>query len=83
MSQNSSKNEIVEKIVEHADLKLKFGLLLNWAKENNPDRFKEHGPYWEGEDEDKVSSRSSDVNEDKKWAEVKSGRISRWAKYFR
>lgn len=45
LSQNTGKEEIVTLIIEHADQHLLFELLLAWAKERNPSRYKKHQPY--------------------------------------
>lgn len=75
LAPNSGKYEIIEKILEHADLRLRFDALLTWAEENNPIRFNKHKPYWEEEDIT-ISSKSSERGINQKSDKYESGKVS-------
>jgi len=45
LAEQTGKEEIISLLLEHADQNLLFDLLLAWAKERNPTRYKRHQPY--------------------------------------
>ena len=49
LSHRSSKSEIVDQLIEYADRTLQIDTLLDLAKEQRPERYDFHGPYYEGE----------------------------------
>lgn len=62
LTQNSSKTDIVAKLMEHAEQKMLFEYLLTWAKKENPDRYKEHKPYYNHSDTTKtVKNERQDI----------------------
>lgn len=44
-AENTDKTVIIQKILEHAKTRSLFEILLNWAKENNPECYTLHEPY--------------------------------------
>lgn len=51
LAPNTGKTEIIDRIIEYAELRLKLKGLLAWASGANPDRYERHGPYYEHEEE--------------------------------
>jgi CheY-like chemotaxis protein len=47
LSQRASKDEIIDRILEHADRTLEIKTLLTWTNEKNPARYERHQPYSE------------------------------------
>ncbi|GIK41036.1 MAG: hypothetical protein BroJett011_48690 [Chloroflexota bacterium] len=45
LAEQTGKEEIISLLMEHADQNLLFEMLLAWAKERNPARYKRHQPY--------------------------------------
>ncbi|MCB0163833.1 MAG: caspase family protein [Anaerolineae bacterium] len=45
-SQHSGKDVIVDKIIEYAERRDLFEILLNWAEETNPGRYQQYQPYY-------------------------------------
>jgi hypothetical protein len=45
LAEQTGKEEIISLLLEHADQNLLFDVLLAWAKERNPARYKRHQPY--------------------------------------
>ncbi|MBE7552702.1 MAG: hypothetical protein HS126_16655 [Anaerolineales bacterium] len=45
LAEQTGKEEIISLLMEHADQNLLFDVLLAWAKERNPARYKRHQPY--------------------------------------
>lgn len=45
LAQDSGKDEIIRRLLEYADQQSKFAILLDWAKEQNPDKYNQHYPY--------------------------------------
>ena len=45
LAAGTGKTQVVQKLVEYADRKELFDLVLSWAKEQNPARYRRHEPY--------------------------------------
>lgn len=45
LAEQTGKEEIISLLMEYADQNLLFDVLLAWAKERNPARYKRHQPY--------------------------------------
>ena len=45
LAQATGKAQIVQNLIEHAEQKNLYDILLNWAKEENHAKYKEHQPY--------------------------------------
>jgi hypothetical protein len=46
LPRNSSKSDIIDRLLEFAELKGQIPTLLTWAMEENPTRYREHEPYY-------------------------------------
>lgn len=45
LAPNTGKDVIIDKMLEHAELRCLFRVILDWAKKNNPLQYKIHEPY--------------------------------------
>lgn len=45
LASNTGKDEIIDKMLEHAKLRSLFWVILDWAQEKNPNRFGDYYPY--------------------------------------
>ena len=45
LAEDSGKNKIIQQLIEYAEQKELFGLLLDWAKEQNPSKYEMYQPY--------------------------------------
>lgn len=45
LARNSSKAEIIDRLLEHTDQMLQIEMLLALAKQHNPARYEKHQPY--------------------------------------
>lgn len=45
LSPNTSRTEIIDKLIEYADQKLQLDTLLTWAEEYNPNNYTKYQPY--------------------------------------
>jgi len=45
-AQSTGKEEVIQKIIEHAERNGLIKILLDWAETENPDRYKKHQPYY-------------------------------------
>jgi hypothetical protein len=46
LGENPSTNEVVDKLLQHAERTLQIDTLLALARERNPNRYKKHQPYY-------------------------------------
>lgn len=47
LAPNTGKSEIIQYLIEHAELYSYFNILLDWAEKKNPDRYAMYKPYWD------------------------------------
>lgn len=55
-SQNMGKDVIIDKIIDYAERKELFEILLEWAEAENPGRHQNHQPYYEVATNSAISS---------------------------
>jgi hypothetical protein len=61
LARSTGKAEIVDRLIEHAEKHLLVDTLLALAKKQNPARFEEHGPYYDGDPTDALQMQLSDL----------------------
>jgi Tol biopolymer transport system component len=47
LAENSSKTEIVDRLIEHTERKLQLDILLELVKQSNPAQYEQYQPYYE------------------------------------
>jgi len=61
LGRNSGKTEIIVQLLDFAERQLKIDTLLALAKERNPKRYEEHGPYYHGDPTEALQEQVSDL----------------------
>lgn len=61
LGEGTGKAEIVDKLIQHAEKTLQIDTLLALAKERNPARYEEHGPYYADDPTAALQKQVSDL----------------------